>query len=89
MIVAFGETTKTKERKFFNDVYALSNGFLSTLLDFTSREFFSTGREWNLLNITGRVPILPRSNHSATGFPSKLYIIYICALIFLQSVAMI
>ncbi len=26
LIVAFGETTKTKERKFFNDVYALSNG---------------------------------------------------------------
>lgn len=26
LVVAFGETTKTKERKFFNDVYSLSNG---------------------------------------------------------------
>lgn len=32
LVVAFGETTKTKERKFFNDVYALSNGINCTLL---------------------------------------------------------
>jgi hypothetical protein len=51
LVVAFGETGKTKERKFFNDVYALSNG-----------------REWELLNVLGRVPVLPRSNHSATVF---------------------
>lgn len=51
--------TKTKERKFFNDVYGLSNG-----------------REWNILNVTGRVPVLPRSNHSATVFGDDLNSIF-------------
>ena len=59
LIVAFGETAKTKERKFFNDVYALSNG-----------------REWSMMNITGRVPVLPRSNHSATVFGDDLNSIF-------------
>ncbi len=53
------EQTKTKERKFFNDVYGLSNG-----------------REWNILNVTGRVPVLPRSNHSATVFGDDLNSIF-------------
>ena len=59
LIVAFGETTKTKERKFFNDVYGLSNG-----------------REWSLMTIGGRVPVLPRSNHSSTVFGEDLNSIF-------------